>query len=70
MSMAGSEPSEREWVDFVVTEARLLDDKRKGPRACSRQPHLVRDGSSLRLRLKRVDLPNGEAALPVVQLSI
>ena len=32
--------------------------------------HLVRDGSALRLRLKRVDLLNGEAALPAVQLFI
>jgi 3-phenylpropionate/cinnamic acid dioxygenase small subunit len=32
--------------------------------------HLVRDGSTLRLRLKRVDLLNGEAALPAVQLFI
>ncbi|MBV9890403.1 MAG: phenylpropionate dioxygenase [Rhizobacter sp.] len=30
--------------------------------------HLVRDGAALRLRLKRVDLLNGEAALPAVQL--
>ena len=164
MIMAGSESSEHELVDFVVREARLLDDKRyeewldlwtedgiywvplmpdqsdgihhnshlyedkllrtlrverlKSPRAYSQQPpsralhvlqtptlessdasaqrfvlrtpfhyseaqgdeiqsfvgtafhHLVRDGSVLRLRLKRVDLLNGEAALPAVQLFI
>ena len=162
--MTGSETSERALVDFVVTEARLLDDKRyqewldlwtedgiywvpltpeqsegihhnshlyedkllrtlrverlRSPRAYSQQPpsralhvlqtptlvsseasaqryvlrtpfhyseaqgdevqsfvgtafhHLVRDGSALRLRLKRVDLLNGEAALPAVQLFI
>jgi len=32
--------------------------------------HLVRDGGALRLRLKRVDLLNGDAALPAVQLFI
>ena len=32
--------------------------------------HLVLDGSALRLRLKRVDLLNGDAALPAVQLFI
>ena len=32
--------------------------------------HIVRDGAALRLRLKRVDLVNGEAALPAVQLFI
>ncbi len=32
--------------------------------------HLVGDGEALRLRLKRVDLLNGEAALPAVQLFI
>ena len=32
--------------------------------------HLVREGAALRLRLKRVDLLNGEAALPAVQLFI
>lgn len=32
--------------------------------------HLVREGEALRLRLKRVDLLNGEAALPAVQLFI
>jgi 3-phenylpropionate/cinnamic acid dioxygenase small subunit len=162
--MSAVEPSERELIDFVVREARLLDDKRyeewldlwtddgiywvpltpeqsegihhnshlyedkllrtlrverlKSPRAYSQQPpsralhvlqaptlessdasaqrfvlrtpfhyseaqgdeiqsfvgtafhHLVRDGSALRLRLKRVDLLNGEAALPAVQLFI
>jgi len=162
--MSAVEPRERELIDFVVREARLLDDKRyeewldlwtddgiywvpltpeqsegihhnshlyedkllrtlrverlKSPRAYSQQPpsralhvlqppslessdagtqrfvmrtpfhyseaqgdeiqsfvgtafhHLVRDGSALRLRLKRVDLLNGEAALPAVQLFI
>ena len=157
-------PSERELIDFVVREARLLDDKRyaewldlwtadgiywvpltpeqtdgvhhnshlyedallrslrverlKSPRAYSQQPpsralhvlqaptlessdegagryllrtpfhyteaqgdeiqsfvgtafhHLVGDGAALRLQLKRVDLLNGEAALPAVQLFI
>ncbi|MEO5845564.1 MAG: aromatic-ring-hydroxylating dioxygenase subunit beta [Caldimonas sp.] len=157
-------PTERELIDFVVLEARLLDDKRydewldlwtddgiywvpltpeqadgihhnshlhedkllrelrverlKSPRAYSQQPpsralhvlqaptvearddsaqrfvlrtpfhyteaqgdevqsfvgtafhHLVRDRAALRLRLKRVDLLNGEAALPAVQLFI
>jgi 3-phenylpropionate/cinnamic acid dioxygenase small subunit len=156
--------TERELIDFVVNEARLLDDKRydewldlwtddgiywvpltpdqtdglthnshlyedkllrtlrverlKSPRAYSQQPpsralhllqtptvepgeasdgshvvrsafhyseaqgdeiqhlvgtvyhHLVREGGALRLRLKRVDLLNGEAALPAVQLFI
>jgi len=159
-----AEASERELVDFVVREARLLDDKRyadwldlwtddgiywvpltpeqtegvhhnshlyedkllrelrverlKSPRAYSQQPpsralhllqtptlessdapaqhfvlrtpfhyseaqgdeiqtfvgtafhHIVREGSALRLRLKRVDLLNGDAALPAVQLFI
>jgi len=32
--------------------------------------HVVRDGQSLRLSLKRVDLLNGDAALPAVQLFI
>ncbi len=162
--MSSAAPSERELIDFVVREARLLDDKRyeewldlwtedgiywvpltpeqtdgvhhnshlyedkllrtlrverlKSPRAFSQQPpsralhvlqapaiessdlearrfvlrtpfhyseaqgdeiqsfvgtafhHLVHDGSALRLRLKRVDLLNGEAALPAVQLFI
>ncbi|MEO8311509.1 MAG: aromatic-ring-hydroxylating dioxygenase subunit beta [Caldimonas sp.] len=162
MSSAG--PSERELIDFVVREARLLDDKRyddwldlwtddgiywvpltpeqtdgihhnshlhedkllrtlrverlKSPRAYSQQPpsralhvlqvptietrddearrfvlrtpfhyteaqgdeiqsfvgtafhHLVGAGAALRLQLKRVDLLNGEAALPAVQLFI
>ena len=164
MIMTRTEPTERELVDFVVREARLLDDKRyaewldlwtddgiywvpltpeqsdgvhhnshlyedrllrelrverlKSPRAYSQQPpsralhllqtptletsdaaarrfvlrtpfhyteaqgdeiqtfvgtafhHLVRDGGALRLRLKRVDLLNGDAALPAVQLFI
>jgi 3-phenylpropionate/cinnamic acid dioxygenase small subunit len=159
-----AEPTERELIDFVVREARLLDDKRyaewldlwtddgiywvpltpeqtdgvhhnshlyedkllrelrverlKSPRAYSQQPpsralhllqlptlessdaaaqrfvmrtpfhyteaqgdeietfvgtayhHLVREQGVLRLRLKRVDLLNGEAALPAVQLFI
>jgi 3-phenylpropionate/cinnamic acid dioxygenase small subunit len=159
-----AEPSERELIDFVVREARLLDDKRyaewldlwtddgiywvpltpeqtdgvhhnshlyedkllrelrverlKSPRAYSQQPpsralhllqvptlessdataerfvlrtpfhyteaqgdeiqtfvgtashHLVRDRGMLRLRLKRVDLLNGDSALPAVQLFI
>jgi len=162
--MTRTEPTERELVDFVVREARLLDDKRyaewldlwtddgiywvplapeqtdgvhhnshlyedkllrtlrverlKSARAYSQQPpsralhvlqrptveasdaatqsfvlrtsfhyteaqgdeiqsfvgtashHLVREGDSLRLRLKRVDLLNGDAALPAVQLFI
>ena len=162
--MSSAAPSERALIDFVVREARLLDDKRyddwldlwtddgiywvpltpeqtdgirhnshlhedkllrtlrverlKSPRAYSQQPpsralhvlqaptiearddeacrfvlrtpfhyteaqgdeiqtfvgtafhHLVGDGTALRLRLKRVDLLNGEAALPAVQLFI
>ena len=32
--------------------------------------HVVRDGRALRLSLKRVDLLNGDAALPAVQLFI
>jgi 3-phenylpropionate/cinnamic acid dioxygenase small subunit len=32
--------------------------------------HVVRDGQALRLSLKRVDLLNGDAALPAVQLFI
>jgi 3-phenylpropionate/cinnamic acid dioxygenase small subunit len=162
--MSDAEPTERELVDFVVREARLLDDKRyeewldlwtddgiywvpltpdqpdgvhhnshlyedkllrtlrverlKSARAYSQQPpsralhvlqlptlessdaaarrfvlrtpfhyteaqgdeiqsfvgtafhHLVRHGGALRLHLKRVDLLNGEAALPAVQLFI
>ncbi len=162
--MSGA-PSERELVDFVVREARLLDEKRydewlslwtddglywvpltpeqtegvhhnshlyedkllrelrverlKSPRAYSQQPpartlhvlqtpfvepgdaadperhvlrtpfhyteaqgdeiqsfvgtafhHLVLDGGALRLRLKRVNLLNADAALPAVQLFI
>jgi 3-phenylpropionate/cinnamic acid dioxygenase small subunit len=162
--MSRAAPSDRELIDFVVREARLLDDRRyddwldlwtddgiywvpltpeqtdgvhhnshlhedkllrtlrverlKSPRAYSQQPpsralhvlqlptiesrddggerfvlrtpfhyteaqgdeiqsfvgtafhHLVGDGAALRLRLKRVDLLNGEAALPAVQLFI
>jgi len=162
--MSSTEPTERRLIDFVVREARLLDDKRyaewldlwtddgiywvpltpdqtdgvhhnshlyedkllrelrverlKSPRAYSQQPpsralhllqaptieasdvaaqhfvlrtpfhyteaqgdeiqtfvgtafhHLVGDAGGLRLRLKRVDLLNGEAALPAVQLFI
>jgi 3-phenylpropionate/cinnamic acid dioxygenase small subunit len=162
--MSGFDVSERDLVDFVVREARLLDDKRyaewldlwtddgiywvpltpeqtegihhnshlyedkllrelrverlKSPRAYSQQPpsralhllqaptlessdaaaqrfvlrtpfhyteaqgdeiqtfvgtafhHLVQSQGMLRLRLKRVDLLNGEAALPAVQLFI
>jgi 3-phenylpropionate/cinnamic acid dioxygenase small subunit len=164
VSMAGIEATDRELIDFVVREARLLDDKRydewldlwtddglywvpltpeqpdgvhhnshlhedkllrelrverlKSPRAYSQQPpsralhvlqaptveirdaagaafvlrtafhyteaqgdeirflvgtamhHLVLDAGVLRLRLKRVDLLNGDAALPAVQLFI
>jgi 3-phenylpropionate/cinnamic acid dioxygenase small subunit len=160
--MSSTEPSERQLIDFVVREARLLDDKRyaewldlwtddgiywvpltpeqtdgvhhnshlyedkllrelrverlKSPRAYSQQPpsralhvlqapaiessdaagqrfmlrtpfhyseaqgdelqsfvgtafhHLVGDAGQLRLKLKRVDLLNGDAALPAVQL--
>jgi len=162
--MTGADPTERDMIDFVVNEARLLDEKRypewldlwtddgiywvpltpeqtdgvhhnshlyedkllrelrverlKSPRAYSQQPpsralhllqaptieasdvaaqrfvlrtpfhyteaqgdeiqtfvgtafhHLVGDAGGLRLRLKRVDLLNGEAALPAVQLFI
>ena len=32
--------------------------------------HLVREGGALRMRLKRVNLLNGDAALPAVQLFI
>jgi 3-phenylpropionate/cinnamic acid dioxygenase small subunit len=163
-AMATPHPRERELIDFVVREARLLDDKRydewldlwtddgmywvpltpeqvdgvhhnshlyedallrklrverlKSPRAYSQQPpsravhvlqtpaldssdgaaqrfvlrtpfhyseaqgdelqsfvgtafhHLVDDAGTLRLRLKRVDLINAEAALPAIQLFI
>jgi 3-phenylpropionate/cinnamic acid dioxygenase small subunit len=162
--MTSAEPSERDLIDFVVREARLLDDKRyaewldlwtddgiywvpltpeqtegihhnshlyedkllrelrverlKSPRAYSQQPpsralhllqaptlessdagaqrfvlrtpfhyteaqgdeiqtfvgtafhHLVQGQGRLRMRMKRVDLLNGEAALPAVQLFI
>jgi len=162
--MTSAAPTERELIDFVVREARLLDDKRyaewldlwtddgiywvpltpeqtdgvhhnshlyedkllrelrverlKSPRAYSQQPpsralhllqaptieasdaaaqrfvlrtpfhyaeaqgdeiqtfvgtafhHLVGASGALRLRLKRVDLLNGESALPAVQLFI
>jgi hypothetical protein len=50
---------------FIYTETRGDDSQRY---AATAWHTLVRDGSGLRIRLKRVDILNADAALPSIQL--